>query len=373
MPTIHEQLLEQEALPPVCEVSLGAAETLLGPLQDDLRNSKSVVHAVVADRLARMSAEGQFGIAPLFLTDPSRSGVRLPRHAMQSGEMPESSQGMTPEQAVVLWAAPKEALPKLRVPEGEDARVMNLADRMQMRGGGPIVFERSEVGNVPLTPNTLVRIDGGAKNAPRERIRTAIAYAQEKGYGRPIIATVNPSRTLKPDEREAITGFAPTATNEHELFIDSAVAEGLSLDGDRYGVHHLPDGSTYATLTHQESGIRLILLAPHRLPDANAVMNSYQTLATHGADLPGLEDFIFEGTDMVAVTGTHYGAMSVMNNLLAVHDLRTTLGAYYVIGDNQASRPAQAHLIEVGLVLDAVDRKIPKYPALRRGLFPSAD
>jgi len=313
----------------------------------------------------------QVGMAPLLLADPSRSGARVPRYAMQSGEMPQASAAATPEQAMVLWRGSVEGMPKLRVPEGEAGRVMDLADRMQMWGGGPVIFERFEVNQMPeVTPNTLVKLDGGARGAPRQRIITAVQYAQEKGYKRPIVATVDPTRRLETDEQAVVADFALGAQDERELYIKSAIAEGFVLDSNDYGVRYLHGGSTYATMTHPASGLRMIILAPSKKQSSkNGVFNGYQTLDGYGAELPGLEDFTLESTDMVTVTGTHYGAMSAVNNLLAGHEMRINLASYHVVGDNQDTRGPQAHLIEMGLVLDALDRKLPGYPALRAALF----
>lgn len=258
---------------------------------------------------------------------------------------------------------------------------MALADAMQMRGGGPVIFERAEAGRVPCTKRTLLKIDGGARNALNERIETALSYVEASGYVLPIVATVDPSRILDDKERAAVASFAPSALNEQELFIDSALSKGFTLDAQRYGARHLPDGSSYVTMRHAQSGAGLVVLSPHKYPDEttpgkyrNGVYNGYQALIKHGADLPGMSDFVFEGSDMVVVTGTHYGAMSVVNNLYEAHDLRVSVGSYHVIGDNQpeSSRKPQAHLIEQGYVIEAIDRKSPQYPAIRAALFPQA-
>ncbi len=382
----REQLVstEQSPLPPVCEVSLAAARRIFDPLAAELRNPTSALYAVMADRAARMQGESLFGISSALLVDPTRSGT-VARYQLQSGEMPNDTEGITPEQAVVLWAANSKAdVPKLRVPEGQGPRIMEVADSLQMRGGGPTIFERSEAARVPLTERTLVKIDGAARNANRERIKSALAYVEATGYSRPIVATVDPSRMLKDDEKRVVASFAPNAQNEQELFIDSARANGFVLEQDGYGARYLPDGSTYVTMAREGSegnpSARLIVLAPRKNEGKNegenGVYNGYQTLINHGSQLPGFEGdgdtgegrFVFEGTGMVAVTSTHYGTMSVVNNFKATHQLRTSLGSYHVIGDNQPARNEQAHLIEIGLTLNAMARAM-EIPALRHALL----
>jgi len=373
---------EKIPLPPVCEVSLAAAKGISDSLMTEMGHSTSVLYAAIADRNARMKPEARLGIGPALLVDPTRSGV-VPRHLLQSGEVPKAVPGMTLEQAVMLWTVEsKDEIPKLRVPKGEGPRLMAVADALQMRGGGPTIFAREEVALVPHTEKTLVKIDGAANNANWERVATALAYADERGYKRPIVATVDVTRELGVKERAAVASFAPKAQNEMELFIDSARNKhGFVLDQDATsygGTRYLPDGSPYVTMILEREDrepVRLIVLAPRRDWE-NGVFNGYQTLIKYGSQLPGLDadeasdraGFVFDGTDMVTVTGTHYGPMSVMNNLRATHELRARLGSYHVIGDNQKARTEDAHLYEVGFTWDAI-RKAMGQPALREALL----
>lgn len=368
-----QPLVMGEALPPVSEASLIAARAVFDPLMAELSNPTSVLYEVAADRASRMPEDAKLGISPSLLVDPTRSGIVVPRYQLQGGELPANVRVTTPEQAVVLWTVQsKDSVPKLRVPEGKGQAVMEVADKMQMRGGGLVIFAREEAAQVPVSPRTLIKIDGAARNANRERITTALALSGEiEDYTRPILATVDPTRILRDDERQVVQSFAPNALNEQELFIDSARDKGFELDKDGYGARYLPDGSTYVTMTHGQSGRRMVVLAPRKYDNQNGVYNGYQALVKHGSELPGMQGFEFNGTDLVAVTSSHYGPMSVMNSLRAAHTLRVDLGSYRVIGDNQPTRKEQAHLIEIGLTLDAA-AKAMQDPAIKAALLQEA-
>ena len=382
--TTGEQPLDQlthetQVAPEICEVSLEAARQVLDPILASLKDADGVLYKVANARAAQMPAESRLGIAPSLLADPRRTGIVVPRYQTQEGSLPtDASAEATADQAVVLWAAEAEGIPKLRVPEGCGDAVMALADKMQLRGGGPTIFAREEVSRMQLGPRALVRIDGGANKANLERVQTALDLAEAAGYARPILATVDPMRQLKEAERQTVAGFAPEARNEYELFIASAQDKGFVLDQEAhaFGIRYLPDGSSYVAMKHAEKGIPLIVLAPAKIPDAtgkhrSGVFNSYHTLVKHGADILG-EGFDLNGIDMVAVTSTHYGAMSALNNLRVGHELRLKLGSYRVVGDNQPTRTAQAHLIEIGLTLDAATRA-GENAALKAALLQEAD
>jgi hypothetical protein len=184
-----------------------------------------------------------------------------------------------------------------------------------------------------------------------------LSYVEANGVEQPIVATVDPFRILKDPERQKVSDFAPEATNELELFVDSAISNGFaSSDQNRYGVRFLPDHSSYLEMFH-ENGTKLVVLAPPQQTRADGskqsgVYNGYNSLIKNPQIVS--EDFSLSGSGVIQITSSHYGPMAVMNNLRAVDDLRVTLNSYRVIGDNQTSRTAQAHLIEIGLTANAL-------------------
>lgn len=350
----------------VCPVSLESARQITGPLLEQVTDPFSVVYTVANDRASRMQPGSRLGIAPILHVDPSRSGANAARYMFQNGEMPVGSVD-SPEQAVILWMTKdKGDVPPLRVPDGESDRVMGLADEMQMRGGGPLIYAREEVENIDVAYNEVRIISAGANRANRERIRTAMEIARHHDLKYPMVITTDPTRVLREGERNNVASFAPEAGNEHQLVIDSARAEGLVLDTSLYGMICLPDGSMYQTMTHKETGERLIVLAPAKKSNGSGMYNAYNTLAVHGATILGESDFVIDGANISHVTSTHYGAMATMNNLVATTRLRLQLGSFKVVGDNQPkTRLAQAHLIEVGLTLNAFDDLTTRYPVFR--------
>ena len=187
----------------ICAASLEAARQIVAPLNAELSNPDSVLYRVVAERIAGGGAENQLGIAPLLSVDPMGTGVIVERYRMQTGELPtDATDDSSPERMVAMWASDGKKLPRLQVPEGSEPAVMTLADKLHLRGGGPVIFAREEVAQVPLGPNTLLHVSGAANNAPRERLTSALAYLEaHKAAAVPIIATVDPSRTLKDAER----------------------------------------------------------------------------------------------------------------------------------------------------------------------------
>jgi len=178
-------------------------------------------------------------------------------------------------------------------------------------------------------------------------------------------------RILQDGERQAVQAFAPDAKNEQQLFVASAKAEGWEAHPDNIdGSTFLPDGSSYIKMIHQQTAREMFVFAPVRQTDEHGkpqsgVFNAYKSLLVHGQAELGSG---IEGEDIVHITSTHYGPMAVMNNLLAVHELRTRVGSFQVVGDNQpATRGPQAHLIEIGKTLDRIDVALQR-PALRVGL-----
>jgi hypothetical protein len=245
------------------------------------------------------------------------------------------------------------------VPEGGDDQVMAIADAMEMRGGGPVIFAREEVGEMEKRPHTLLHVVGAANNANRQRVQSALAYAEAHGLEQPIVATVDSLRVLRDKEREVVREFAPEATNELELFVDSAIHQGFepAAADNRYGVRILPDGSSYLKMRHP-NGAQLVVMAPakHMKADGkkqSGVYNAYHAFTQH-PEVVG-EDFRLAGSNVIHVTSSHYGAMAAMNNLNAAHELRTSVGSFRVIGDNQPARTPQAHLIEIGMTTNALD------------------
>ncbi|HUD10135.1 MAG TPA: hypothetical protein VMR28_00500 [Candidatus Saccharimonadales bacterium] len=350
-----EQLVGE---PEVCQASLEAASQISGPILSELSNHESILYIVSADRLAGLPVEDRLGIAALLHPDPAKSGVIVERWRLQEGRLPhDASDDGAPERMVALWAANVAAIPRLKVPEGAESEVMNLGDKLQMRGGGPVVFAREEINKMQRLPKTLVKIDGAANNAPFERIKSALAYAEIHGLEQPIVATVNPFRFLKDAEREKIASFAPEAKNELELFVDSGISNGFISSGhDRYGVRFLPDTTSYLEMQHQ-NGTRLVVLAPPQAlredgSKQTGVYNGYRSLMNNPQVLG--EGFNLADSDVIQVTSSHYGTMAAMNNLMSVSDLDISLGSYRVIGDNQPTRTAQAHLIEIGLTTNAL-------------------
>ncbi len=308
--------------------------------------------------MAAASSEDVFNIAPLLHPDVARSGVRVERWRLQAGKLPEDANDANPATMVALWSSNVTGIPALKVPEGAESDVMGLSDKLQMRGGGPVIFAREEVAHLQHLPNTLLNVVGAANNANKERIETALSYVEAHGLEeQPIVATVDPRRVLSSKERETVAGFAPEATNELELFVDSAIVKGFEpLSGNRYGVRFLPDGSAFLRMRHP-SGASMVVLAttPALRSDGSkqtGVFNAYQALVNN----PGVvgDEFGLAGSNIIHVTSTHYGTMAVMNNLRAVDDLRESIGSFRVIGDNQAARTAQAHLIEVGLTVSVL-------------------
>ena len=370
---------------PVCEVSVAAAIQMFDPMLADWRSSNSVICAVSADRMARSSTpDALLGIAPSLLVDPSRSGVRVPRYQLQEGKLPADAIPDTAEQAVVLWLAyDKDDVAELRIPEGLSEGVWTLADAMQMRGGGPVIFHRGEANRLNVDGDTAVHVIGGANNAPRERIETTLTVMQEKGLTQPLIATVDRSRNLKDKERKVVAAFAPHARNEYELFLDSARDKGFTLDADAYGVRSLPDGSFYVTMTHS-SGQKMIVFAPKAQVNETGkkrtgLFNAYHMFQLHGQQIGEITDtndqplfpegFSWQGRDIVHVSGTHYGPMAAMNNLEAVTELGMQIGSFKVIGDNQPGRTDQAHLIEIGNTLGKADTLIRQQQTIRMRLL----
>lgn len=354
-----ERLGELAAEPEICGASVEAAAQIARPLLVELGRPDSVLYRVVSERIAGLPVESRPGIVPLLLTDPSKSGVVVERWRLQGGELPEDAAENDPEKMVALWSSKAAELPPLKVPEGADEQVMTLADELQMRGGGPVVYAREEVGEMKPLPDTLLQVVGAANNANRQRLQSALAYAEAHGLEQPIVATVDPSRILREKERDVVREFAPEATNELELFVDSAIDQGFEpvAEDNRYGVRFLPDGSSYLTMSHPD-GAQMVVLAPARHLKADGtkqtgVYNAYHALLEHPEVVS--EDFQLPGSNVIHVTSSHYGPMGAMNNLNAVHELRTSLDSFRVIGDNQPARTPQAHLIEIGLTTSALD------------------
>lgn len=369
----RERLVEE---PEICHASLEAAALVARPLLAELSDAGSVLYRVASDRIAGLPVEDRLGVAPLLLTDPSRSGVVVERYRLQSGELPEDASADDAEKMAALWASDTAAIPPLKVPEGAEPQVMDLADRLQMRGGGPVIFAREEIAEMAHERRTLLQVTGAANNANRQRVESALAYVEVHGLEQPIVATVNPLRVLKEKERETVAEFAPEATNELELFVDSAIDKGFTAPADnRYGVRYLPDGSSYLTL-HHPNGAKLIVLAPTQQVRADGtkqtgVFNAYKALAGKPEIAGG--ELQLEGNHIIHVTSSHYGSMAAMNNLRAVDELRTSVASFRVIGDNQPARSAQAHLIEVGMTANALNEAMssPRIaPALRSELSP---
>ncbi len=362
---------EQAATDEVCQASLEAAQQIAAPILAELADPESVLYAVASDRISGLPPEQRLGVAPLLLTDPSRSGVVVERWRLQGGELPaDASDADDPEKMVALWSSKTTDIPPLRVPEGADEPVMDIADRLQMRGGGSIVFAREEIGEMEKQPRTLLQVVGAANRANIERTKSALAYAEAHGLEGPMLATVNPRRVLKDREREVVKEFAPEATNELELFVDSAIDQGfIAPEGNRYGVRYLPDGSTYMMMEHP-SGLTMVVLAPasHVGEDGankSGVYNAYRALSLHPEVVS--DDFRLEDSNVIHVTSSHYGPMAVMNNLRAVDDLRTSVESFRVIGDNKPGRTSQAHLIEIGMTTNALDAAMSN-PRIADGL-----
>lgn len=370
--------------PEVCEASIDATRNITHQFLGEFERPDSIIYDVIADRAARMPDEERLGLVPGFLLDPSKSGVVVARWEQQEGKLPDYATADDPDRMVVLWAAASGSIPPLTVPEGGGPKVMNFADRLGMRGaepiiengGQPVIFERSEVERMPVGPNTLLNVAAGAKGAGRERIRTAKAIVEAHDFQNPIVATTKPERFLMPEEREAVAGFAPSATNEFELFVASVVAEGFTPhESNAYGSRFLPDGSSYIRMKDAD-GVELIVLAPKVQyqddgSEQSGVFNAYKTLSEHGALIDGIQDgadFTLQGKDVIQVTSTHYGPPAVLNNLLAVHDLAMTVGSFYVAGDNQPARTERAHLIEQSRTLGQLDRAL-QIPPIKQQLL----
>jgi hypothetical protein len=381
--TAQEIVGEQTITHEVCQASIEAARAIWGQLETEFQNPESVLYDVVALRAAGMPAEQGFGLTAMLLTDPARSRVVVERYRIQAGELPSDATVGDPEAMLSIWAAESRSIPKLKIPEGREPAVMELADKAQMRGGGPVIFSREQAADMVINPKTKFIQVGAANKANCERVKTVLAlHEAHRDYSGSVIATVDPQRRLKDSERANVEGFAPEATNELELLIDSALAEGfVASDANRYGVRILPDGSMYTKLHYpaddkHPNGVSLLVLAPKSYVDATGkpqtgVYNAYRFLSEQGGkDLLGA-DFDFRLSDLVHVTSSHYGPMSIANNLLAVDDLCTTIGSLQVIGDNQAARTPQAHLVEIGLVTDKLGEALSR-PALQAVLLAAA-
>src|SRR5665213_1263884 len=213
-----EKLAEQ---PETCRVSLDAAIQIGRPLLTELSNPQSVLYQVSAERLAGLPTEDLLGISTLLLTDPSKSGVVVERWRLQGGRVPEDAvDDNSPEKTVLLWASEAAKIPPLKLPVGMEADLMTLADKLQMRGSGPIIYsrehieryDRSSVEQMQKLPRTLLKIDGAANLANVERIKSALSYVEVHSIGQPIVATVDPFRILKDQERDKVSDFAPDAT-----------------------------------------------------------------------------------------------------------------------------------------------------------------
>lgn len=360
----------------VCRASLEAARGITEPLVLELQDPDSVLYAVVALRNSQLPKDAILGSAPGLLVHPPGIDINIARYRLQPGVLPEDAAASVPvHQLPLLWAPETATLPRLAVPEGAGDRVMAVADRLQMRGGGPTIFAREEVRQMRFGPNTKIKISAAARNASRQRVRSGLALLEaHPDYDQPIIATANPRRKLREDEHEVVKEFAPEAKNELELFIDSAIAEGFMIpEGERYGVRIL-GGDSYKWM-HHPNGAKMLVLAPELLEKEDGtkqtgLYNGYQSLLMNGTELLG-ESFQLEGSDMIYITSTHYGTMAIVNNLVAVHGLRTNLNSFQVLGDNQPARTPQAHLIEVGLTLEGA-RKATEESVLKAALIESA-
>lgn len=354
---VHAPLAE------VCPVSMDAATRLANQIFTTLSDPESVLYQVMAARNAAMEPDAQLGISPALLVNPSKSRI-VARWQLQSGAV-EGEVARNPEEALALWTVTKKDVPRLSIPAGLEPAVMDIAVKLQMRGGGPDIFAREEAAQMNIHPNSVINIVGGARNANRERIRTALEIAKLHELSRPLLATADPHRLLIEDEQKSVAEFAPGAKNELDLFMASAHSLGFRLEVDEHfgGMRFLPDSSAYTTLRHEATGTQMLVLAPKRHEGKTGLYNAYTCLDSHGALLYGA-GFVLQGVDMVQVTSTHYGTMSIMNNLQAVHELRVSLGSFQVAGDNQPARNARTHLIEIGLTMDMLDTVLQE-PALK--------
>lgn len=343
--------VESQQLPEGLRSSFEPVKQLHDTLLADLSDPDGVLLATYNARLAASDAETKLGIAPSLHIDPSRSGVNVERWQMQSGLMPESANGDA-EQVLALWSGKKSGLAPLKLPEEKGEAMMALADKMEMRGGGPFVYSREEAARVTIDDETTVHVHGGANKANIERLKTVLELLKHNpDYSRPVIATASFSRVLRDAEREAVREFAPNATTEVELLLSSALHVGFLPSGDFS--KQFSDGTVLHTLTHPELTVPLYVVAPPRNENENGkprtgVYNAYRSLLEN-EELGGL------GKHIVAVTSTHYGPMALVNNLKTARDLRVDTESIRVIGDNQPqTRKPQAHLIEAGLTVGAL-------------------
>ena len=331
-----------------------------------------------------MPVEERFGIAAALSVDPRRTGVVVPRFVQQAGELPADAITSDPDEQVSLWVATAANIPKLEVPNGWDAEIMAVADRLEMRGGGPHIYSREEAEQVAVHHDSIIRINAAARGASRQRILTALELKKiHPEHHLPLFATTDLNRVLGREERSSkvVAEIASEARNELELFVDSAyslgfVAGSRADDGSflpssdhylRYGVRFSSQGA-YQWLG-RASGEQILLFAPnkHVRPQGGAqsgLYDAYYALGMNDEVLNGA-GFQLAGRHIVDVTSSHYGLMAGLSNVRAVHELNAGLGSYVVVGDNQPdTRTAKAHLIEIGHAANAIEDMRRDYPSL---------
>lgn len=391
----------------ICEVSLDAVKSLIAPTMNALNDHTSVLYDVMNYRVARMEGPGQLdAVVSRIAIDPLRNGIVVPRYQLQGGEIPDEAAASVADadQIISLWTVDKEfKIPKLLVPPGGDERLMKLAARSQLMGGGPIIFAREELKtkdeeadptkNVILDNDTVVEISAAARNAIWQRLKTAKELLQKNpDYKHRILLTVDPTRQLGntappggKSERDVVASFAPNATNELELALSSAKKEGFVPAADQeYGFRYLPDGSGYMIMEHPELGIEMAVVTPAKQQHAKddeaktivketGLFNAHTALLKHGDVLTGRENFKLRDSKVVYITSTHYGLMGAINNLEFVQREKTSIKGFVVVGDNQPkTRGAQAHLTEFAVAIDKLD-VMTENPEVYNALFPKVD
>jgi hypothetical protein len=393
--------------PEICQVSLNAVRSLTGPMIEALGDHTSVLYDVMNYRIARMEGSAQLdAVVSRMAIDPMGSGIILPRYQLQGGEIPEDAAATvaSADQMISLWTVDNDAkIPPLIMPPGADDKMMYLAAKSQMMGGGPVIFAREDLKtreeeadpakNIVLDDDSLIEISAAARNAVWNRIKSAMELREKNPhYKHRILLTADPTRQLSSEpnggERKVVESFAPKATNELELAIDSAKKEGFVMAPDQeYGFRYLPDGTGYMLMYHPEKDIEMAVVTPakqsheKRIRNADGsegvvtvletgLFNSHAALLKHGDVLTGRKDFKLSNSRLVYVTSTHYGLMGALNNLEFVHRERTSLKGFVVLGDNQPkTRKAQAHNIEFATAIVKLD-DMAEDPYMYEALFP---
>lgn len=353
----------------ICPVSISLAREVTNPFLETLSDPNNPYSRIAMMRLAKMKPENRLGFANALLQRP---GVSLARYNLD-GRVPEVDlSGLSSEQAMVLWAADASDLPRLTVPEELVDDVMASSKVFGMMGGREHMFVTEEAGGVPLSEGDIIHIVGAANLANKTRIGTALEILKkhpELAGKIHLVASVNRARQLSSAEKDKVASFAPNATNELELFLDSATSLGFAQVGRE---KTYKDDSTSRILRSVKGDITLISPTTHGYTAEEPTIGTYKAynqLNKYGGQILGSSFDGLRGIGIVQVSSSHYMPKGVLNNvegLYGLNDPTVRLRGFNTIGDIMASRGPDAYLVEFGLFLKQLT-ELP--PALRSQLL----